>query len=116
TMRDIRNQWKGTVAPYSSQCIRKSGANQNNAVNEFYRYGKMPNDPHLKCYFSCLCFELKVFSSSGEVDIKKWADLSDFLDISLARKCSNFIERDPCQRAYLMVKCVHDHLSKLYPQ
>lgn len=114
-MFDIRNLWKKPIAPFVSQCMCRTKVEQN-VVDEFYAYGKMPNDPHLKCYFYCLTDKVQVFPSPGEVDVKKWSDTFDYLDIALAHKCADIKEADVCQTTYLMIKCVHDELSKWYPQ
>lgn len=84
-------------------------------LDEFYIYGKMPDDPCFKCMIKCVAFKLNVMTPEGDVDVKRWSDLFVYLDLPLAQKCSEIVEPDLCQKGYLMVKCVNDELSKQFP-
>lgn len=77
---------------------------------------EMPEDSSWKCYLKCCNMKLGIFTSTNEVDVKKWSESFEGFNISLAQKCANIVEPDLCQKSHLMVKCVHDELSKHYLQ
>ncbi|KAF2903612.1 hypothetical protein ILUMI_02576, partial [Ignelater luminosus] len=113
TLSQVRNSWKGTVAPVDRGCILKSGVKEEVADN-FYKFGDMPDDLSFKCYLHCNALNLRIVDSTGQILPKHIVEIFDYTDLPLAEKCSKILEADPCQRAYLMVKCFHDNLSERY--
>ncbi|KAF2902272.1 hypothetical protein ILUMI_03910 [Ignelater luminosus] len=99
----------------SNVCMCQTGAKQS-IIDDFYDQMKqIPDDPCWKCLLHCNGVSLGAFSVTGEIDVQKWADVFDYIDIPLAQKCAAIADPDPCQRAYLVVKCVDDHLTAEYP-
>lgn len=113
-MSYIRILSKGPVAPFVSECMRQSQLKPQ-IKEDFEKNGNMSDDPSWKCFLKCLAIKLEVFDSTGEVNVQRWADLFNHLDLPLAEKCSHFQEMDLCEKAYLMYKCVYDEYSKRYP-
>ncbi|KAF2887239.1 hypothetical protein ILUMI_18934, partial [Ignelater luminosus] len=83
-------------------------------ADKFYKFGDMPDDPSFKCYLHCNALNLRIVDSTGQILPKHIVEIFDYTDLPLAEKCSKIIEADPCQRAYLMVKCFHNNLSERY--
>ncbi|KAF2902270.1 hypothetical protein ILUMI_03908 [Ignelater luminosus] len=116
-MFDIRGLWKKTLQALVPECFKEEKLNAE-LIDRFYKYGVMPDsDNHSwKRFLKCCHDRLHIFSFTNEVNVKKWADTFDYLDYSLALKCADFVEPDPFEKSYLMVKCVHGELSKEFRQ
>ncbi|KAF2902274.1 hypothetical protein ILUMI_03912 [Ignelater luminosus] len=99
-MSEIRHQWRRTISPFVSECICKTGVKEE-IINEFYNDGIMSDDDSWKCFLECVGLKLKVVSSSGEINIKKAADVFSHIDITLAKKCVPIAGPDACQSTYL---------------
>lgn len=83
-------------------------------LDEFFIYGKLPDKPSLKCYLNCYSLKLGIYNYDGQVDVKKWIQTFDYIDLPLAQKCANIEEPDLCRKVYLMVQCVYDNVSKRF--
>ncbi|KAF2901126.1 hypothetical protein ILUMI_05060 [Ignelater luminosus] len=114
TLSDIRRLWRRIAGPFESECIRNTSV-QLSTVDEFHEYGALPDDPDLKCYFRCAGSKLQILNSAGGINVEKMAQIVDYVDPALAQKCSKIVKHpDPCQKAYLLVRCLHDNLSLRY--
>ncbi|KAF2891138.1 hypothetical protein ILUMI_15035, partial [Ignelater luminosus] len=93
-MSDVRNLWRGTIAPVQKECVEKTGVRQE-TINDFLKYGTISEDPGSKCFFHCVDFKLGIINSAGDFDAEKAAKLYDYVDVSLAQKCGAIVEPDP---------------------
>lgn len=84
-------------------------------IDQFYEHGRMPEDACWKCLLHCNGVNLGCFSPTGDIHVQKWSETFDYIDLPTAHKCSSIVHPDPCQKAYLAVKCVDDYLADLYP-
>lgn len=75
----------------------------------------MSEDPCWKCFLQCTGLKLNIFSSDGDTDIKRVVQTFNYVDIPLVQKCASITAPDPCQRAYLFVKCNYDEVVKRFP-
>lgn len=113
TISDIRSVWERKVAPVKNECVLRSGVKEE-VVDEFYKYGLLPDDPTLKCYFRCNAIEFQTINSAGEINAKIVADNFDYVNYQLAQKCASIIEPDSCEKVYRFLKCLHDYLSERF--
>lgn len=105
--------WRQPVAAFQTECMCETGVKQE-ILDEFYKYRQMPDDPCFKCFLKCLGSKIQVYTSTGNLDVKRWSELFAYLTLPLAEKCANIVEPDVCQKAYLLVKCVNDALSEQF--
>lgn len=112
-MSEIRNLSIGVVAPYVTECMGQSRSNPH-ILDDYIKYGTISDDPCWKCFLKCIGFKSKILSSNGDVDVQRWADTFN-IDVSAAKKCSNFEEPDLCQKSYLLLKYIYDELAKHFP-
>lgn len=113
-MSDIRKLWRKTVAPFESECIDQTKVKPE-VVDEFFNNGKMPDNSSFKCFLQCSGSKVLVFNSKGEVDAIEESHVFAHIDVALVQKCADKVESsDRCQRAYVLVKCLHDEVSERF--
>ncbi|KAF2886587.1 hypothetical protein ILUMI_19586 [Ignelater luminosus] len=110
-MSYVRNLWKGRIAGIEGECVDKSGVKQE-LIDEFFKYGTLSDDPCFKCFIQCINFKLGFMNAAGDIDAKSMAKAIDFVDLSIAQKCTGIVEPNPCQKAYLVAKCIYSDVSK----
>ncbi|KAF2881146.1 hypothetical protein ILUMI_25020 [Ignelater luminosus] len=103
-----------TIAPFESECIYQTGVEEK-FIDQFYKNGKMSNDPLWKCFLLCVNFKLQISGSTGEVYVEKVLETFDYVDLPSVQKCANIEEPDPCQKAHRYVKCIDEEVSKKFP-
>ncbi|KAF2889135.1 hypothetical protein ILUMI_17038, partial [Ignelater luminosus] len=115
SMTYIHKQWKPPVQKFEKECMLETGLEQY-VLNEFYESPDIPDNYHFKCQLKCYGMKLGILSSTGDINVEKWVDLFDYMNVALAEKCVQMVkEEDLCEKSYLLVKCVNDELSKQYP-
>ncbi|KAF2888738.1 hypothetical protein ILUMI_17435, partial [Ignelater luminosus] len=68
----------------------------------FYKSPDVPNNNHFKCQQKCYGMKLGILSSTGDINVQRWADLFDYLVVALAQKCVQMVEQDLCEKSYLL--------------
>lgn len=114
-MKEIRAKWREPVAHVIDGCASQSHVNPS-AIEAFFENGAMPHNPAWKCFLRCAAFELQVLNSTGVVNVQKWSDTFEHLELPLAQQCANQVkETDLCELAFQLLDCVHDDLGKKHP-
>ncbi|KAF2897663.1 hypothetical protein ILUMI_08512 [Ignelater luminosus] len=113
-MTYIRERWKEPLAAFTKECMLDSRVKPR-ILDDSYDSPNLPDDAAWKCQIRCYGEKLKMLNATGGVDAQRWSDLFEYLDLPLAQKCAEIQESDVCEKAFLMVQCVEDELSKRYP-